>query len=148
MADLDFVEQDVISYVEYCYRTTRSVKDVNKRSSIDYFVAVCASINMWPKFLDYFDANREVNEETGEEDTTPLDTEADITWEGKQYKPIGTVGDVDIFFNQQKTKLIVRDNSLFVPKYERLHRWNKKHPNKTIGEEKLVELLERKGINV
>lgn len=148
MTNLEFTKQDIISYVEYCYRTTRSVKDINKRSSIDYFVAVCASISLWPKFLDYFDAKKAVDEETGEEESPPPNEDDSILWEGKPYVPIGTIGNIDIFFNSEKTKLIIRDNSLIIPKYERLVTWNKKHPKNKVGEEKLIELLERKGFNV
>jgi hypothetical protein len=138
MNKLTFTEDDVIDYVDFCYKKLKKVKEVGKRSSVDYFIGILASDGEIGRFLDFKKAKGELKSESTTEDTEDDDI---LKVNGLTYHKIMSDQDRDIFLCPVKIKFMIRDCSRFVPKLYTLNQYNELYPEKKITYETIKPLI-------
>jgi hypothetical protein len=131
----DIIEE----YVSFAYSRLKYMKDRWKRSSVDYFIAILTGDKTFTSFLDYVAADNTDKPEL---------TEETISFKGKEYTPLVTKDDLDIFYNYNaktdKISFVVRNLKFDIPQMEFLSTHNKENPENKLKRALLIKLAEEK----
>lgn len=133
-------EKAINDYVSLGRQSLRRVKDPRKRGSVDYFVAILAGSNLFDSFLDGRKVEREIQKETGQ-DKKDHDFTDNITRNGLVYYAVGNIGTATIYYNPDKSRIIVGNFGGVLPEILSLNRWNKKHPDRKINFEDIKPMM-------
>ena len=136
---LDLDEDAVISYVDFCYKKLKKIKDTGKRSSVDYFVGILGTEKTFDSFLDFRRTTGELRQEDPTEDDDNDDT---LRINGITYNKILSEEDRDIFWSEQEFGMMVRDLSRMIPKIMSLKEYNQIYPDNKVTVNTIKHLIE------
>lgn len=139
--EFKFDKDRIADYIDFCFkRMKKVVKEKEKKSSVDYFVAIVASEKTFKQYLDFVRIKGEVREENPiAESQEPEEEEIKIN--GHRYIKILSDPDREIFFCPDVIKFLIKDYSDMVPKFYRLAQYNRKHPDKEITMNTIKEFI-------
>jgi hypothetical protein len=128
---LEFDKKDIINYIDFCYkRMKKTVKNVEKRAGVDYFVAIVASDKTMKSYFDFLRAKGDMVKDN------PVESEEEddsiIKMNGNVYQRIMIEEDRVIYFCPAIIRFLIKDFSEMIPKVHTLSFYNNAYPEKKI----------------
>jgi hypothetical protein len=121
---------DIIDYVDFCEKQLKKIKDRNRRRSVDYFVGIIVSENVFSRYIDDLKAKGQIDKETN---LNEEDEDGDVVeHKGVRYEKIKSHGEFDIFYNKEILRFLVADFSSLPPKIYTLKQYNQSFPQNRI----------------